>query len=220
MIDLNNKTAIQRIEYLYDAYGQTLVASTSFGIQSAVMLDLIQKHAPDIPVIFIDTGYLFPETYQYIEELKNKVNLQTYSPVYSPARQEALYGKLWEQGETGLSKYGEINKVEPMNRALKEIGAVVWMSGLRRTQSDSRVNRNLVEQRGEVTKVYPILDWPDAQVSAYFHDNNLPHHPLESQGYVTMGDTHSTIPLDQATDKKSTRFGGCKYECGLHDYQI
>lgn len=96
----------------------------------------------DIPVILTDTGYLFPETYQFIDELtdKLKLNLKVYRAGESPARQEARYGKLWEQGVEGIEKYNEINKVEPMNRALKELKAQTWFAGLRREQSGSRAH--------------------------------------------------------------------------------
>ena len=93
-------------------------------------------------MILTDTGYLFPETYQFIDELtdKLKLNLQVYRAKESAAWQEARYGKLWEQGVEGIEKYNEINKVEPMNRALKELNAQTWFAGLRREQSGSRAH--------------------------------------------------------------------------------
>ncbi|STU62048.1 phosphoadenylyl-sulfate reductase [Klebsiella pneumoniae subsp. ozaenae] len=104
------------------------VLSSSFGIQAAVSLHLVNQIRPDIPVILTDTGYLFPETYQFIDELtdKLKLNLKVYRAAESAAWQEARYGKLWEQGVEGIEKYNEINKVEPMNRALKELNAQTW----------------------------------------------------------------------------------------------
>lgn len=93
-------------------------------------------------MILTDTGYLFPETYQFIDELtdKLKLNLQVYRAKESAAWQEARYGKLWEQGVEGIEKYNDINKVEPMNRALKELNAQTWFAGLRREQSGSRAH--------------------------------------------------------------------------------
>lgn len=221
---LEAKKAGERIKYLYETYGDRVVASSSFGLQAAVMLHLISENAPKIPVIFVDTGYLFPETYKYIESLQEELNvdLRIYQPAMTPARQEALYGKLWEQGEEGNKKYGVINKVEPMDRAIKEIGGDIWLSGLRRAQSSTRADRALAEQKKDTLKVYPILDWADAQVASYFYQNKLPKHPLEAQGYVTMGDWHSTVPMSDGMSVEETRFGGNKYECGLHvdDYQI
>lgn len=221
------KTA-DRIKWLYAEYGSRMVLSTSFGLQAAVMLDLVSKHAPEVPVVWIDTGYLFPESYTYVEELKERLNLnlKEFQPKLTSARQEALYGKLWEQGEEGNAKYGLINKVEPMNRALQELGTDVWLSGLRRSQSCTRVNRPFLEQQKKTLKVYPILDWSDYRVEQYYRENNLPHHPLESQGYKTMGDWHSTCPVGEGECAEGSRYGGSKYECGLHlesgasDFQI
>lgn len=217
----------ERLKFLYDQLGDRLVASSSFGIQAAVMLHLIQQHAPRIPVVFIDTGFLFPETYQYAEELGSMLNidLRVYQPVYSAARMQALWGNLWEQGKEGADRYGLITKVEPMNRALRETGADVWLSGLRRSQSKTRLDRPFVEQQKKTLKAYPILDWADAQVDLYMHQNNLPRHPLAAKGYVTMGDWHSTKPVENG-DVEATRFNGEKFECGLHldsgasDFQI
>jgi len=150
----------ERLRLLYEQLGDRLVASTSFGLQAAVMLRLIHEHAPKIPVVFIDTGFLFPETYQYAETLTSMfdLDLRTYHPTVSAARMQALWGNLWEDGKDGADRYGLITKIEPMNRALRETGANVWLSGLRRSQSQTRVDRPFVEQQKKTVKAYPILD--------------------------------------------------------------
>lgn len=217
----------ERIRLLYEQLGDRLVATTSFGLQAGVMLHLIHEFAPKVPVVFIDTGFLFPETYQYAEELAARfdLDLRIYQPTMSAARMQALYGDLWAQGKEGADRYGLITKVEPMNRALRETGADVWLSGLRRSQSKTRQDRPFVEQQKKTVKAYPILDWADAQVDLYFHQNQIPRHPLAAKGYLTMGDWHSTRPSEDGT-AEGTRFNGEKYECGLHldsgtpDFQI
>lgn len=217
-----------RIRVLYERLGDHLVATTSFGLQSAVMLHLIHEHAPKIPIVFIDTGFLFPETYQYAEELTSRfknLQLRVYQPTISAARMQALWGNLWEGSQEDQERYAMLTKIEPMNRALKETGADVWLSGLRRSQSKTRLDRPFVERQKRTLKAYPILDWADAQVDLYYHQHELPKHPLASQGYVTMGDWHSTRPSADG-DAEATRFNGQKYECGLHldsgtsDFQI
>ncbi|MBT8035978.1 MAG: phosphoadenylyl-sulfate reductase [Verrucomicrobiae bacterium] len=221
-------TAPERISWMHKQFGSRLMLSSSFGLQAAVMLHLVSENAPEMPVVWLDTGYLFPETYQYAEQLIERLSLdvKVYQPKLSAARQEAIYGRLWEQGEKGNARYGLINKIEPMNRALQDLGADIWVSGLRRSHSSTRAGRQFIEQQKRTLKVYPILDWADAQVSAYFYDNNLPKHPLEAEGYQTMGDWHSTSPVVEGESAESSRFGGEKYECGLHlssdanDYQI
>jgi phosphoadenosine phosphosulfate reductase len=217
-LELASLKTPERFARLFEIYGARAVATTSFGLQAAVTLHLIHHHAPKMPVVFIDTGYLFPETYQYIEQLLEKwpVDLRTYTPLMTAARQEVIYGKLWEQGKEGNEKYALINKIEPMNRALKDLAADVWISGLRRSQSSTRVHRPFAEQQNKTLKVYPILDWPDAQVNSYMAMHQIPPHPLSSS-YVTMGDWHSTAAAEQGVEAEATRYNGEKYECGLHE---
>jgi len=226
--DLEQASAADRVRWAHEQYGDKLVLSTSFGIQSAVMLHLVTNLIPDIPVIFVDTGYLFPETYRFAAELTErlKLNLKTYLPRQSAAQQEAIHGKLWEQGLEGLGQYNRINKVEPMNRAVQELGATAWLSGLRRHQSSARQKRTVAEQQNKIMKVYPIIDWNERDIYNYLTENNLPYHPLWDDGYVSMGDWHSTSKLGEGMSAEETRFGGLKRECGLHesnagsDYQI
>ncbi|MEK6231684.1 MAG: phosphoadenylyl-sulfate reductase [Luteolibacter sp.] len=225
--ELQGLPAGKRLELLYERLGDRLVASTSFGLQAAVMLKLLRDHAPNVPVVFIDTGFLFPETYLYADELMEKFPLdyRIYQPTVSAARMQALWGNLWENGKEGSDKYGMLTKVEPMSRALREIGGDVWISGLRRAHSETRQTRTFAEQQKKTLKVYPILDWADAQVDLFYHQNKLPRHPLGEQGYVTMGDWHSTRPSEDGSSE-GTRFNGEKFECGLHldsgtsDFQI
>ncbi len=211
--------AHERLLQLRELYGGELVASTSFGLQASAMLHLIREHAPETPIIFVDTGYCFAETYQFAQSFIDKwgLDIRIYNPAISAARQEALYGRLWEEGAEGNQRYALLNKIEPMNRALSEIGAKVWMSGLRRSQSQTRADRSFAEQQSSTIKVYPILDWAEPQLASYFHDHALPRHPLEAEGYVTMGDWHSTRKPQEGESAEDTRFAGQKYECGLHE---
>lgn len=226
--DLESSTAFARIQWAKNTYGDSLVMSTSFGIQSAVLLHLATQQIPNIKVIFIDTGYLFPETYELAEQLTERLNLNllTYRATLSSKEQESRYGKLWEQGEEGLDQYNKMNKIEPMNRAITELQATAWISGLRRQQSQSRRNLSVIHQQNKVAKIYPIIDWDDATIYKYLTENNLPYHPLWEKGYVSIGDWHSSSPLTGDKTAEETRFNGIKRECGLHldsgvsDYQI
>lgn len=211
--------AEERIRLAYQHYGERLVLSTSFGVQSAVMLHMVTQIVPQIPILFIDTGYLFPETYRFAAELSQRLtlNLKTFRSQQSAAQQEALYGKLWEQGLDGLKKYNELNKVEPMNRAITQLSAQAWLSGLRRVQSNSREKRPAIEQQNKIVKLYPIIDWSDKAIYDYLTQHDLPYHPLWDQGYVSVGDWHSTSKLSAGMRAEDTRFGGLKRECGLHE---
>ena len=225
---LEEQSASARIQWANEQFSNGLVMSTSFGVQSAVMLHLVTQQLPTIPVIFIDTGYLFPETYRFAEELTERLslNIQVYKASMSPQEQEANYGKLWEQGLEGLERYNKINKVEPMNRAITELNATAWISGLRRSQAKSRNDLPVISKQNKITKIYPIIDWDDQTIYHYLSENNLPYHPLWEQGYVSVGDWHSTSPLKPDMTPEETRFNGLKRECGLHistganDYQI
>src|SRR5699024_11070682 len=110
------------------------------GIQSAVCLHLLTRLEPDIPVILIDTGYLFTDTYRFVDQLTERLrlNLRVFRPRHSAAWQEARHGRLWEQGDEGIERYNRMNKVEPMARALDELEAGTWFAGVRRAQSRSR----------------------------------------------------------------------------------
>ncbi|NBD37390.1 MAG: phosphoadenylyl-sulfate reductase [Verrucomicrobia bacterium] len=216
---LERATAEERLRWALEAYGERLVLSTSFGIQAAVMLHMVTRHAPELPVVFVDTGYLFPETYRYAEELTERfgLNLKVVHPRRSPAWQEAVEGRRWEQGLEELEAYNRENKVEPMNRALRDLGAEAWLSGLRRSQAKSRADLRVVEKQQRTVKIHPVVDWSEKDIYEYQRAHELPMHPLWEQGYVSVGDWHSTAPLEQGMTPEKTRFNGLKRECGLHE---
>jgi len=195
------------------------IMSSSFGAQSAVMLHLVSQQAPDIPVVLIDSGYLFPETYRFVDELtaRLKLNLKVFNPERSGAWQEARDGKRWEQGLAGLEAYNQENKVTPMQRAIEELNVGTWFSGLRRSQSIERAKTPFVERSGDRFKVYPIADWTDRDIFNYLKKHNLPYHPLWEQGYVSIGDVHTTKSIADVDSVEETRFFGLKRECGLHE---
>jgi phosphoadenosine phosphosulfate reductase len=211
-------SAEELIVWAEKSYGEGLALSSSFGADAALMLHLVTSIIPDVKVIFIDTGYLFPETYRFAEELKERfhLNLRTYSPKMSSARQEALYGQLWEQGDVGVRRYLQMNKVEPMQRALDELRVTAWLAGLRASQTEHRKKLGRIIDQDGRTKIHPILHWEKAQVEAYFEQHKLPRHPLYFEGYRSIGDVHSTIPVGPNDDDRAGRFLGAKKECGLH----
>jgi len=218
-IQLEKATASERLVWALTQFDDGLVLSSSFGAQAAVMLHLATQARPDIPVIFVDTGYLFPETYEFADRLAKRleVNLKVYRSRRSPAWQEAIDGKRWEQGVEGIESYNQENKVEPMNRALDELQATSWLAGLRRQQSASRENLSVLALAKGRVKIHPIIDWTDKNVHDYLKANELPYHPLWDQGYISIGDTHTTRKLEDGMSEEETRFFGLKRECGLHE---
>lgn len=212
--------ANQIVQWAVETFGEGLAMSTSFGIQSAVMLHMVTRIVPDIPIIWIDTGYLPTKTYLFAEQLSERLNLnlKIYQSPISPARMEALYGRLWAQQDVeSLNRYDQIRKVEPMQRALRELKVTAWLAGLRSHQTDHRKTLGFVSLQGEIYKILPILDWSSKRVYEYLTTYDLPYHPLFDEGYVTVGDWHSSRPLTATDeDERDTRFNGLKQECGLH----
>ncbi len=210
--------AESRVAWTLEHFPGQTVLSSSFGAQSAVMLHMATRQQPDLPVVLIDTGYLFPETYRFVDELTESLglNLQVYRSELSPAWQEARYGRLWEQGADGIERYNQMNKVEPMQRALTELGARAWLSGIRRDQATSRAERGFVESQNDRFRIHPILDWSDRDIFHYLTEHDLPYHPLWHEGYVSIGDVHTTRRLADGMVAEDTRFFGVKRECGLH----
>ena len=216
---LEKLSAEQRVSWALENMPGAFVLSSSFGIQAAVLLHMVTQQKPDTPVILTDTGYLFPETYRFIDELTEKLNLnlQIFRAETSPAWQEARYGKLWEQGVEGIEQYNQINKVEPMNRALQTLGAQTWFAGLRRDQSGSRASLPVLAVQRGVFKILPIIDWDNRQVHQYLKQHGLKYHPLWDEGYLSVGDTHTTKKWEPGMAEEETRFFGLKRECGLHE---
>lgn len=216
---LETLTAQERVAWAIENLEGTHAVSSSFGIQAAVMLHLVSQVKADTPVILTDTGYLFPETYRFIDELTEKLNLnlKIFSAATSPNWQEARYGKLWNQGVEGIEKYNKLNKVEPMRRALDELEVGTWFSGLRREQSSSRANLPILAIQNGVFKFLPVIDWTNKDVHYYLEENNLPYHPLWEEGYLSVGDTHTTRKWEPGMSEEETRFFGLKRECGLHE---
>jgi phosphoadenosine phosphosulfate reductase len=215
---LEKISAEERVRWALERFRPDIMLSSSFGAQSAVSLHLVTRQWPEIPVVLVDTGYLFPETYRFVDELTDrlKLNLKVYRASLSPAWQEARHGKLWEHGVEGIEHYNKLNKVQPMQRALRELGARGWITGLRRQQAKSRNGVGVLQKQNGLIKIQPIIDWTDRMVFDYLKKYDLPYHPLWEQGYVSIGDMHTTRPLSANMTEEETRFFGLKRECGLH----
>ncbi|GAB1596481.1 phosphoadenylyl-sulfate reductase [Lysobacter claricitrinus] len=216
---LSRRTAQARVAWALENLSGEHALSSSFGAQAAVSLHLATQQRADLPVILVDTGYLFPETYRFVDELSQRLalNLHVVRPQIGIAWMEARFGRLWEQGLDGLERYNRLRKVEPMQRALRDLGVRCWIAGLRRSQSRSREGVDFLELRDGRWKLHPIADWTDYDVFRYLQQHDLPYHPLWHDGYVSIGDVHTTRPLEAGMSAEDTRFFGLKRECGLHE---
>lgn len=216
--------AQQRLRWARDTFGDGLAVTTSFGIQSAVVLHMVSElgegsAGAGIPVLWVDTGYLPPETYHYAEQLCRllPINLQVVQAELSAARMEALYGRLWESEKLAdLDLYDRIRKVDPLDRALGRLGVSCWASGVRGGQTEHRRAMDCLEAVRGIWSLRPLLSWTLRDVYYYMERHGLPQHPLFAQGYSTVGDWHSSGPDDGSSNGRATRFGGLKQECGIH----
>jgi phosphoadenosine phosphosulfate reductase len=215
---LEKVSAEERVRWALERFQTHTMLSTSFGVQSAVLLHMVTQQWSDIPVVMVDTRYLFPETYRFADQLTErlKLNLKVYRAEVSAAWLEARHGKMWEHGVEGIERYNQINKVEPMQRAIRELDVQGWITGLRRQQAKSRKEVGVLQLQNGITKIQPIIDWTDRMIYEYLKKYDLPYHPLWEQGYVSIGDVHTTRPLTANMTEEETRFFGLKRECGLH----
>lgn len=213
-------SAEQLISWTVEQYGDHAALTTSFGIQSAVMLHMVTQIKPDIPIIWVDTGYLHSETYSYVKQLTDllDLNLHVFQATMSPAYMEAIEGRLWESKKLeDLNRYDTLRKVEPLRYGLNELEVEAWLTGLRSDQTEHRAQLPRVEEKAGRLKIYPLLSWTSKNVYDYRVQHNLPHHPLFDKGYATVGDWHSSRPMTDADGhERDTRFGGMKQECGIH----
>jgi phosphoadenosine phosphosulfate reductase len=216
-------SAAERLVWAQQTFGQGFALTTSFGIQAAVLLHMVSRLNAQtgqvVPVIWVDTGYLPPETYRYADQLSRLLNLEpvvAQAPM-SPARMEALHGRLWETGQVeDLELYHRIRKVEPLDRAFRELGVTCWASGVRGNQTDHRRAMTPLDPVRGRWSLRPLLSWSKKEVYYYMEEHQLPQHPLFEQGYSTVGDWHSSAPDTGDVSGRSTRFGGLKQECGIH----
>ncbi len=220
--DLSGLSAEERVQWALENLPGQHIVSSSFGAQAAVSLHLLTQQKPDIPVVLVDTGYLFPETYRFIDALAERLdlNLQVYHSPLSTHWQEARFGERWKMGPEALEAYNQQVKVEPMTRAIGELKAGTWFAGLRRSQSKGRRNTPILERSDDRWKVHPIADWSDRDVHRYLKRHDLPYHPLWEHGYESIGDYHSTQSIHEVSEKQQMRFSGIKRECGIHEIDL
>ncbi len=221
---LESRDSVARLRWGWDTFGEHFALTTSFGIQSAVLLHQVSQLAKSlgevrIPVIWVDTGYLPPETYRYAEQLLEllPLDLRVVQSELSPARMEALQGRLWESTEAEERQlYNQIRKVQPLDRAFHDLGVRCWASGVRGGQTDHRLGMSPLDSVRGLWSLRPLLSWTSKDIFYYMQEHDLPQHPLFEQGYSTVGDWHSSAPEDGTLSGRATRFGGLQQECGIH----
>ncbi len=197
-----------------------LAMTSSFGPESGVLLHLVSRADPHIPVLFLETGYHFPETLKYKEDLAKLFGLKKVIELRAdPAKKNELVvkhaGVPYEKDPDACCY---LNKVEPMDAALKNYGA--WMSGIRRHQTDFRKSIRIVEEyEGGLYKISPLANFTSRDAWWYLKEHNIPQHPLFEKGYLSIGCWPCTRPIQAGDDERSGRWAGkSKKECGLHTF--
>lgn len=189
---------------------------SSFGTESAILLHMISEIDKSTPIIFLDTGKLFPETLAYRDELVARLGLTGVRNIRPSGAQLAAWdpdGRLWQKD---VDLCCAIRKTNPLDEALA--GFEAWITGRKRAQGGMRSSIEIVETGpdGRMT-VNPLAFWDDARIEAYFVRHNLPRHPLQAEGYTSIGCATCTLKPRPGEDKRSGRWAGLdKTECGIH----
>jgi phosphoadenosine phosphosulfate reductase len=194
------------------------VLAVSFGgLGGLVLLDIAMRIAPKLPVYYLDTGLLFPETYAFIRSIEERYGMRTIAvqPEQTVAEQAQRYGEaLWERDPDACCN---LRKVQPQRAFLENYDA--WITGLHRTTLESRKDLSRVawDAGSNVVKISPLALWSDADVEEYALENNIPHNPLIDDGYASIGCVPCTRRVKRGEDPRSGRWAGFnKTECGLH----
>ena len=208
------------LAYAIETYHPRIVLACSFGAEDVVLVDMVHRMNPDIPLFYLDTDFLFPETYATRDRIIERYQLKPAQVIQvksllTPQKQAASYGDaLWTSNPDQCC---QLRKVEPLTRVLQ--GYDAWITGIRRDQAPSRADAGLIEwdQKFRLVKVNPLARWSWTDVWTYIKIYEVPYNPLHDQNYPSIGCTHCTKPVMPGQDPRSGRWqGSAKTECGLH----
>lgn len=201
-------------------YAPKIVLACSFGAEDVALVDMVHRIDPETPLFYLDTDFLFPETYATRDRIIARYNLKPtqvlqLKSLLTPERQAELHGAaLWTREP---DRCCHLRKVEPLTRALRGFDA--WITGIRRDQAPTRAGAKLIErdERFQLVKVNPLAKWSWAEVWAYIRVHDVPYNPLHDQNYPSIGCTHCTAPVAAGDDPRAGRWKNfAKTECGLH----
>jgi phosphoadenosine phosphosulfate reductase len=216
-------TPQQTIQWAADYFGDGLVMSSSFGAESALLLHMANTIRPGIKVIFVNTGYLFPETHRFMEELRHRLNLNvwTYRTRNDPIAYLHQAGEENPKWRKDISACCAANKNEPFDRAMKELAPRAWLRGVRSDQAKTRQSISRIEwaPRYNCHAISPIVAWTRREIHAYLKQHDLPYHPLTESGYWSIGcnPQSCTSAIAEGADPRSGRWAGSnKVECGIN----
>jgi phosphoadenosine phosphosulfate reductase len=205
------------LAWAFEEFQKRLTIATGFGAEGVAMIDMAVKLNPAVDVFFLDTGFLFPETYELRRRIEDRyqIRIRELKTDLTPLQQEQRFGsKLWS---TNPDLCCRLRKLEPLRDALQGRGA--WVTAIRKDQTIERSNARVVEwdYQWRLVKINPLVRWSKDQVWAYIAANNVPFNPLHERGYPSIGCTHCTEPVRDGEGERSGRWAGnAKKECGMH----
>ncbi len=228
--DFESKTAQEILKWALEKFKDKVALASSFGAEDVVLIDMILKIAKSSmsniqPLIFtLDTGRLPQETYDLMDKIKEKykINIEVYFPdAESVEKMVSQYGfNLFYKSVELRQLCCKVRKVEPLNRALKNLDA--WICGLRREQSVTRIDIKKVEvdqAHNGILKINPLADWTEQQLWDYIKENDVPYNELHDKGYPSIGCAPCTRAVKRTEDIRAGRWWWeepQKKECGLH----
>ncbi|CAK0738164.1 Adenosine 5'-phosphosulfate reductase [Gammaproteobacteria bacterium] len=217
-VTLKEKSPQEILEWAAKNFPNEIAASSSFQTQSVPLLHMIASTVPQLPILFIDTGYHFPETIAFRDRLVHSWNLNLEVLTVRNSMEEGLWYANQPLYLTNPDLCCEIHKVAPMREAMRRYR--VWISGIRRDQSHTRAKADIVEVSKENRiRIHPMLEWTQSDVQQYVRNHGLPEHPLDVLGYVSIGCAPCTRPPLTGGGLRSGRWQGTgKTECGLHTH--
>jgi len=210
--DAESLSAEQVIERMIERFHPRLFLACSFQQEESVLIDLLLKAEPSARIFTLDTGVLFPETYETWKRMEQRFGMQIEAFRGISLEQQAIeHGdELWKRAPDQCCG---IRKVVPLKEALSQVDA--WIVGVRRDQSPTRAGTPKIgwDAKHGIWKAAPLADWSEQDVWRHIHANDLPYNPLHDRGYASIGCTHCTVP---AADRSGRWAGSDKLECGLH----
>ena len=215
--ELETQSPQDVLRFAVSAYFPNIVLASSFGAEDVALIDMLSRINAAVPILYLDTDFLFAETYATRDALVKKYGIAPIQvkSLLTPDQQAAQFGdKLWERQPDECCNQ---RKVEPLARALKPYKA--WITGIRREQSARRATAKIVEwdSQFELVKFNPLARWTNEDVWTYIKRYDVPYNPLHDQGYPSLGCTYCTRAVQPGEDSRAGRWAGfAKTECGLH----
>jgi len=214
---LDEATPEETLRWAFDWFQESVTIATGFGAEGVALIDMAVRINPRVDVFFLDTAFLFPETYELRRRLEDRyqIEIRFFKTDITPEQQELRFGaKLWS---TNPDLCCRLRKLEPLTDALR--GRRAWITAIRQDQTLERSNARVIEwdYQWRLVKINPLVRWNKRQVWEYIGRNNVPFNPLHDRGYPSIGCTHCTQPVREGEDERSGRWSGhAKRECGLH----